>query len=90
MATKLEKIIKHFVRMAAVQGGKNGNKARKNNKAFCTNGCSTIILLTKMTAAQIDVGHSYYSVRGLYFLIVVFAATTTFRTMESTLSGVLL
>ena len=43
MATKLEKIIKHFVRMAAVQGGKNGNKARQNNKAFCTNtnSCST-------------------------------------------------
>ena len=41
MATKLDKIIKHFVRMAAVQGGKNGNKARQNNKAFCTNGCST-------------------------------------------------
>ena len=33
------------------------------------------ILLTKITAAQNEVAHSYHSVRGLYFLAVVFAAT---------------
>ena len=33
------------------------------------------ILLTKTTAAQNEVELSYYKVRGLYYLAVVFAAT---------------
>ena len=35
-----------------------------------------IILLTKITAAQDEVALSYHRVRGLYFLEVIFAATT--------------
>ena len=35
----------------------------------------TCILLTKTTAAQTEDAHSYYRVRGLYFLAVVFVAT---------------
>ena len=34
-----------------------------------------IILLTKTTAAQNEVAHSYHNVLGLYFLALVFAAT---------------
>ena len=34
-----------------------------------------IILLTKTTAAQNEVALSYYRMRGLYFLTVIFAAT---------------
>ena len=34
------------------------------------------ILLTKRTVAQNDFALSYYRVRGLYFLVVIFAATT--------------
>ena len=34
------------------------------------------VLLTKTTAAQNEVALSYLSVRGLYFLAVVFAAIT--------------
>ena len=34
-----------------------------------------IILLTKTTAAQTEDALSYYRVRGLYFLAVVFVAT---------------
>ena len=37
----------------------------------------TPILLTKITAAQNEVALSYHSVRGLYFLAVVFAVTVT-------------
>ena len=41
------------------------------------NVCASIlyILLTKTTAAQNEVALSYYSVRGLSFLAVAFAAT---------------
>ena len=35
----------------------------------------TYILLTKATAAQNEVSHSYLKVRGLYYMAVVFAAT---------------
>ena len=35
----------------------------------------SIILLIKTTAAQNEVALSYHSMRGLYFLAVVFAAT---------------
>ena len=34
-----------------------------------------ILLLTKITVAQNEVALSYHRVRGLYFLVVVFAAT---------------
>ena len=34
------------------------------------------ILLTKTTAAQYEPGLSYRRVRGLYFLVVIFVATT--------------
>ena len=38
-----------------------------------------IILLTKTTAAQSEDALSYYRMRGLYFLAVVFAATIVFN-----------
>ena len=41
---------------------------------------SHIILLTKTTAAQIEVALSYQRVRGLYFLTVVFAVTIAILT----------
>ena len=36
------------------------------------------IILTKTTAAQIEVALSYHRVRGLYFMAVIFAATIKF------------
>ena len=38
------------------------------------------MLLTKITAAQSEVVLSYHSMRGLYFMAVVFAATIVFTT----------
>ena len=40
-----------------------------------------LYLLTKITAAQNEVALSYHSVRGLYFLAAVFAATTVLAVM---------
>ena len=39
------------------------------------------ILLTKTTAAQNEVALSYHRARGLYFLAVVFVATTVLRSI---------
>ena len=47
------------------------SKAFKNANCYC----EYIILLTKITAARNGVALSYCSVRGLYFLAVVFATT---------------
>ena len=51
------------------------------------------ILLTKVTAAQIEVAISHYKVRGLYFKAVIFAASIvctiqyTAYSIENTLSS---
>ena len=51
------------------------------------------ILLTKVTAAQIEVAISHYKVRGLYFKAVIFAASIVYTiqytaySIENTLSS---
>ena len=57
----------------------NITKIRKD-----TYSCSTLsILLTKTTAAQNEDALSYHSVRGLYFLAVVFVATIEIATINA-------
>ena len=44
---------------------------------------TSIILLTKITAAQNEGALSYHRVRGLYFMAVVFAATIYNDTLKT-------
>ena len=44
----------------------------ENNCSFSAAKFSITVLLTKTTAAQNEYALSYYKVRGLYFLVVVF------------------
>ena len=50
----------------------------------CQRNLGRFILLTKITAAQYEVALSYHKLRGLYFLIVVFAGNINIDNSKAT------